>query len=141
MSKRKAGEGKNSTGGVVVPLVSSTIAPLAAANQVTYAVGVRMYFLDHTNLLPDLVSIIQEYTAFSGVERLTFSGHTAEVYCVAVFPNGNICSSSLDCTIKIWNRVNGQCVQTLTGEICKNNKNKYIFVAICVIFFLAKNSF
>ena len=116
MSKRKAGEGKNSTGGVVAPLAAIPIAPLAAAIQATYAVGVRMYFLDHTNMLPDLVSIIQEYTAFSGVECLTLSGHAAEVACVAVFPNGNICSSSGDSTIKIWNRVNGQCIQTLTGE-------------------------
>ena len=123
MSKRKAGEGKNSNGGVVAPLVTSPIVPLAAANQVTYAVGVRMYFLDHTNLLPDLVSIIQEYTAFSGVERLTLSGHEKFVTCVAVFPNGNICSSSGDGTIKIWNRVNGQCIQTLTGRIY-NTKNK-----------------
>ena len=122
MSKRKAGEGKNSTG-VVAPLVTIPIVPLAATHQMTYAVGVRMYFLDHTNLLPDLVSIIQEYTAFSGVGRLTLSGHTSYVYCVAVFPNGNICSSSYDCTIKIWNRVNGQCIQTLTGRIY-NNKNK-----------------
>ena len=117
MSKRIAGEGKNSTGGVVAPLFTSPIVSLAAANQVTYTVGVRMYFLDHTNLLPDLVSIIQEYTAFIGVERLTLSGHAADVTCVAVFPNGNICSSSADGTIKVWNRVNGQCMQTLTGEI------------------------
>ena len=74
-----------------------------------------MRLLDHTNLIPDLVSIIQEYTAFSGVERFTLSGHTGGVRCVAVFPNGNICSSSWDRTIKIWNRVNGQCMQTLTA--------------------------
>ena len=33
MSKRKAGEEKHTTGGVVTPLVTSPIAPLAAANQ------------------------------------------------------------------------------------------------------------
>ena len=62
MSKRKAGEENHTTGGVVAPLVvSSPIAPLAAANHVTYAVITRMRFLDHANLLPDLVSIIQGY--------------------------------------------------------------------------------
>ena len=123
MSKRKAGKGENSTSGVVAPFAAIPIFPLVAANQVTYAVGVRIYFLDHTNLLPDRVSIIQEYTAFSGVERLTLSGHTDEVECVAVFPNGNICSSSWDATIKVWNRMNGQCIQTLTGRTY-NNKYK-----------------
>ena len=122
MSKRKAGEEKNPSGGVVAARLSMNnpivAAPADNIANLPYDRGTRMRLLDHTNLIPDLVSIIQEYTAFSGVERLTLSGHTSAVEYVAVFPNGNICSSSLDRTIKIWNRVNGQCMQTLiTGKI------------------------
>ena len=127
MSKRQAGDDKHTTGGVGARLASinNTIvaAPVDNIANLPYDRGTRMRLLDHTNLIPDLVSIIQDYTAFSGAERLTLSGHEKFVTCVAVFANGNICSSSGDGTIKIWNRVNGQCIQTLTGRIY-NTKNK-----------------
>ena len=117
MSKRKAGEEKNTNNPIVA-------APAANVNvNAAYDMGVRVRVLDQTTLIPDLVAIIQEYTAFSGVERLTLSGHTVKVISVAVFPNGNIFSSSSDKSIKIWNRVNGQCMQTLTGK----KKEYYMF--------------
>ena len=87
----------------------------ADANMPTYNQNVRLGLRNHTNILPDLIDIMQEYLAFSGVERLTLIGHAYLVSVVGVFSNGNICSSSLDKSIKIWNGVTGQCIQTITG--------------------------
>ena len=43
------------------------------------------------------------------------NGHTAWINCIAVLPNGNIVTGSLDHAAKIWNPTNGQLLQTLAG--------------------------
>ena len=82
---------------------------------VTYAVGVRMRILQHTNLIRDLAEIILSYSAICGEERISVKGHNCPVNCIAVFPNGNYCSGSNDNSIKVWNR-EGRCLQTLQGN-------------------------
>ena len=84
-------------------------------SMVAYDADVSMRMLQYTNLIPDLIDIIQEYTAFAGVVRLTLVGHEGAVRCVAVLANGNVCSGSNDNSIKIWTRA-GQCIQTLRGK-------------------------
>ena len=114
--------------GVVAPLpvvpipasVPALVPPPAgggavAGVAVTYAVGVRMRILQHTNLIRDLAEIILSYSAFCGEERISVEGHSRSVYCIAVFPNGNYCSGSNDNSIKVWNR-EGRCLQTLQGN-------------------------
>ena len=114
--------------GVVAPLpvvpipapVPALVPPPAgggavAGVAVTYAVGVRMRILQHTNLIRDLAEIILSYSAFCGEERISVEGHNKSVYCVAVFPNGSYCSGSLDKSIKIWNH-EGHCIKTLQGN-------------------------
>ena len=125
--------------GVVAPLpvvpipasVPALVPPPAgggavAGVAVTYAVGVRMRILQHTNLIRDLAEIILSYSAFCGEERISVEGHNKSVYCVAVFPNGNYCSGSYDKSIKVWN-LDGNCLQTLQGNnvilLNKNNGN------------------
>ena len=93
---------------------------------VAYDADVSMHMLQYTNLIPDLIDIIQEYTAFAGVERLTLVGHEDYVTCVAVLPNGSVCSGSNDDSIKIWTRA-GQCIQTLRG------KHKLDFSALLIL--------
>ena len=108
------------TGPAAPPSVPPAAAPaVAVAVAVTYEMAVRSRVLQHTPLILDLVKIVQTYAAFSGEERITLSGHTSLVFCVAVFSDGHICSGSDDNSIKIWNR-DGRCLQTLTG--------KYIFI-------------
>ena len=95
-------------------------------NMVAYDADVRMHMLQYTNLIPDLIDIIEEYTAFAGVERLTLVGHEGAVRCVAVLANGNVCSGSYDKSIKIWTRA-GQCIQTLRG------KHNLVFSALVIL--------
>ena len=97
----------------VVPAAGGVVAGAAI---VTYEAGVRTRILQHTNVIPDLAAIILSYAAFIGVERLSLQGHTELVLCVAVFPDGRICSGSYDSSIKIWNG-EGRCLQTLHGSV------------------------
>ena len=80
----------------------------------TYASVVRTRILQYTNLIPDLAGIVLSYAAF--IKRLSLQGHTDYVSCVAVLPDGRICSGSYDKSIKIWNR-QGLCLQTLLGSV------------------------
>ena len=104
-----------------VALVPAAGGVVAGAAVVTYEAGVRTRILQHTNVIPDLAAIIVSYAAFIGVERLTLRGHTEFVRCVAVFPDGRICSGSNDNSIKIWNR-EGRCLQTLQGSVIISSK-------------------
>ena len=133
MSKRKANDdntnNNNNKNAVVPAVIAGThisnnnnngggAAGTKAAlwdNMVAYDADVSTHMLQYTNLIPDLIDIIQEYTAFAGVERLTLVGHEMTVKCVAVLQNGNVCSGSADKSIKIWTRA-GQCIQTLRGK-------------------------
>ena len=102
------------------PSLPPAAAPaVAVAVAVTCEMAVRSRVLQHTPLILDLVKIVQAYAAFSGEERITLSGHTATIRCVAASSDGRIYSGSEDCSIKIWNR-DGRCLQTLTGT--------YIFI-------------
>ena len=81
----------------------------------SYDVRSRNTILQHTNLLPDIVSrILLHYVSFSGKKRISWRGHKEPIMCVAVFPDGNFCTGSVDKSIKIWDR-NGACLQTLKG--------------------------
>ena len=81
----------------------------------SYDVRSRNTILQHTNLLPDIVSrILLHYVSFSGKKRITWRGHKKEIRCVAVLPDGKFCTGSYDKSIKIWDR-NGACLQTLKG--------------------------
>ena len=81
----------------------------------SYDVRSRNTILQHTNLLPDIVSrILLHYVSFSGKKRITWRAHKEAIKCVAVFPEGNFCTGSYDKSIKIWDR-NGACLQTLKG--------------------------
>jgi WD40 repeat protein len=63
--------------------------------------------------LPKLNQInLQKY----GIGIKTLSGHKGEVCCLAVLANGNLASSYLDNTIKIWDTVSYTCSATLTGH-------------------------
>ena len=102
----------------VVPVPVPAPAPARSrvvGGAVTYATGVRMRILQHTNLIRDLAEIILSYSAFCGEERISVEGHSKSVYCIAVFPNGNYCSGSFDKSIKIWNH-EGHCIKTLQGN-------------------------
>jgi len=46
----------------------------------------------------------------------TLTGHTNAIYRLAILPNGNLASGSLDNTIKIWNPNTGSLVFTLKGH-------------------------
>ena len=107
-----SGVGSGVSVGVVAPLpvvpipvpVPALVPPPAgggavAGVAVTYATGVRMRILQHTNLIRDLAEIILSYSAFCGEERISVEGQNKSVYCVAVFPNGNYCSGSNDNSI------------------------------------------
>ena len=83
---------------VAVPAAGGVVAGAAV---VTYEAAVRTRILQHTNVVPDLAAIILSYAAFIGVERLALRGHTSNVMCVAVFPDGRICSGSGDTSIKV----------------------------------------
>ena len=48
--------------------------------------------------------------------RMVLSGHNKEVRCLALLPDGRLCSGSYDKTIKIWNMSIGQCEMTLIGH-------------------------
>lgn len=47
----------------------------------------------------------------------TLEGHTDEVFCCAISPNGaRVASGSADCTIKVWEIASGQLERTLIGH-------------------------
>ncbi|MBY0544109.1 MAG: WD40 repeat domain-containing protein [Gammaproteobacteria bacterium] len=46
----------------------------------------------------------------------TFKGHSDALWSVKALPNGNIITTSVDKTLKIWDPETGQCLQTLTGH-------------------------
>jgi WD40 repeat protein len=48
-------------------------------------------------------------------ESQTLAGHTRQIECIAVLPNGNIVTGSWDDTAKIWDSNSGQLLQTLAG--------------------------
>ncbi len=48
-------------------------------------------------------------------------GHTDEVNCINLMPNGNLISGSDDCTIKIWNVDTCDCVETFKDESAITN--------------------
>ena len=139
-----SGVGSGVSVGVVAPLpvvpipasVPALVPPPAgggavAGVAVTYAVGVRMRILQHTNLIRDLAEIVLSYSAFCGEERISVAGHNDDVNCVAVFPNGNYCSGSDDNSIKVWNR-EGRCLQTLQGNnVILLKKTIGIFFTFC----------
>jgi WD40 repeat protein len=47
---------------------------------------------------------------------ITCRGHTDEIWCVAVLPDGNIISGSEDARLKIWNPETGECYKTFIGH-------------------------
>ena len=141
--------------GVVAPLpvvpipasVPALVPPPAgggavAGVAVTYAVGVRMRILQHTNLIRDLAEIVLSYSAFCGEECISVDGHNVMVNCVAVFPNGNYCSGSYDKSIKVWN-LDGNCLQTLQGNnVIYQTKiiaTVYIFILVYKLIFCIFN--
>ncbi len=50
--------------------------------------------------------------------KQTFTGNTsiADIYALAVLPNGDLASGSADKTIDIWNPTEGTLLRTLTGH-------------------------
>ena len=48
---------------------------------------------------------------------ITLEGHTGEVYKLALFNNGVLCSASIDSSIKLWDIKSGKCINTLEGHI------------------------
>ena len=130
---------------LAVAAVAAGVAPVppgsvvvAGAAPVTYASVVRTRILQNTNLIPDLAGIVLSYAAFIGVERLSLQGHSSGVWCVAVLPDGRVCSGSGDKSIKIWNR-EGRCLQTMQGSVYLYfffvQKQEYIFVTLLQCFF------
>ena len=53
-----------------------------------------------------------------GIEDKELKGHNGSVMCLIQLKDGRICSAggSNDPTIKIWNKKNGSCEATLTGQ-------------------------
>ena len=51
----------------------------------------------------------------SGECLQTLNGHSGGIYCLVYLPNGNLASCSNDATIKVWDLVRGECIQTLRG--------------------------
>jgi WD40 repeat protein len=52
--------------------------------------------------------------------KRTFHGHLKGVWCLRFITKNLLCSGSYDCSLKIWNLVNGTCSRTLyshTGPV------------------------
>jgi WD40 repeat protein len=47
-------------------------------------------------------------------EKRTLSGHKDSVWVLALLPNGDLASGSIDNTIKIWSVSSGRCLMTLS---------------------------
>lgn len=55
-------------------------------------------------------------TANTGLEQLTLSGHNRLINCARFSPDGkNIVSASWDCTLRVWENVQGKSIRTLRG--------------------------
>ena len=52
------------------------------------------------------------------LDRFTFQseGHSDSVTCIALIPDGRVVSGSNDSTVRVWDAVTGQCLQTLRGH-------------------------
>lgn len=56
------------------------------------------------------------YIANTGLEQLTLSGHNRLINCARFSPDGkNIVSASWDCTLRVWENVQGKSIRTLRG--------------------------
>ena len=65
----------------------------------------------------DTIYIIDDIDIDSTYGEVVLSGHEDVVNCLALLPDGRLCSGSDDQTIKIWNTSTGQCEMTLIGHM------------------------
>jgi WD40 repeat protein len=60
---------------------------------------------------------IKVWNLHTGELKRTLEGHSHEVYCVAISPDGQtFVSGSLDKTLKVWNLHTGELKRTLEGH-------------------------
>jgi len=64
----------------------------------------------------DISKLISEYDYELEGTAYTLTGHTDEIFCLALLPDGRIVSGADDNTIKIWNSYTGICDITFTTE-------------------------
>jgi WD40 repeat protein len=56
------------------------------------------------------------FTAPSGPLKATLEGHSGDVRCVAVLPDGRVMSGSRDMTLRVWDASSGACERVLEGH-------------------------
>ena len=72
--------------------------------------------LSPQNELKNLLTEIEmRFYSFIG-SRQVLTGHSGSINCISVLPDGRVLSGSDDHTIRVWDAITGQCLQTLVGH-------------------------
>ena len=62
---------------------------------------------------------------------LTLEGHNWAIFCLRLVSRNLLVSASYDSSIKLWNLVNGRCINTLNGHtssiLCIDANEDYIY--------------
>ena len=66
------------------------------------------------HLIPELASIVLEYTRLAGVCVAILTDHTDSVWYVCELKDGRLASCSKDCTIRAWQGT--ECTAVLKGH-------------------------
>ena len=60
------------------------------------------------------------------------------MYAVAVLSDGRVVSGSDDKTLKVWDSVSGQCLQTLSGHTAVSEVSVCVYLYMCMLVYVCE---